>query len=368
MARLIEMMKQSAVPAGVMRSASRGALAVPPGEMLEILVFLSSHPMFGDQARMTLAGYDEAGSAAALADPNTPREVLNYFLAPHNRRPRLLVPIFNNPSVPEETLTTIAETATRETMQILLTSERVMSSVAILKPLLGNPMLTPEEHAEITDRLSKLGIDVAEEFGTITDVAVLEWIKEHAAELQAEEREGKPFILLGGMDELGGEEETVITAEALEAAKGTGDDERLSTLQKLARLNVGERIKVAMLGTKEERAILIRDGSRLVSSAVLASPKVSEQEIETFATMKNVRENVLRDIGRSHKFIKSYVVIKNLCGNPRTPLDISLGLMKNLLAPDLKGLSMNKNIPETLRKMASKLFKVRTSPGGKADV
>ena len=368
MPRLIEMMKQSAVPAGVMRSASRGALAVPPGEMLEILVYLSGHPLFGEQARMTLAGFDEAGSIAALADPNTPHEVLNYFLAPRNRRPRLLPALFNNPTVSEETLAAIAETATRETTEILLTSKRVMNSVAVLKPLLENPNLSPEEHTEISARLSKLGVDVAEEFGTITDVAVLEWIKEHAAELQAEEREGKPFILLGGMDELGSEEETVITAEALEAAKGKGDDERLSTLQKLAKMNVGERIKVAMLGTKEERSILIRDGSRLVSSAVLASPKVSEQEIETFANMKNVRENVLRDIARNHRFIKNYVVIKNLCGNPRTPLDISLGLMKNLLAPDLKALSMNKNIPETLRKMGLKLFKIRSSPGGKADV
>jgi len=341
---------------------------VPPAEMLEILVYLSSHPLFGEQARMTLAGYDEAGSAAALSDPNTPHEVLNYFLAPRNRRPHLLPTIFNNPSVSEETLAAIAETASPETTSMLVASDRVMSSTTILKPLLGNPNLTPEDHARISERLTQLGVDVAEEFGTITDVAVLEWLKEHAAELQAEEREGKPFILLGGLDELGGEEETIISEEALEAAKGTGDDERLSTLQKLAKMNVGQRIKVAMLGTKEERAILIRDGSRLVSSAVLASPKVSEQEIETFANMKNVRENVLRDIARSHKFIKSYVVVRNLCGNPRTPLDVSLGLMKNLLAPDLKSLSMNKNIPETLRKMATKLFKIRTSPGGKADI
>jgi hypothetical protein len=367
MPRLIEMMRQAAVPAGVMRSASRGALAVPPADMLEILVFLAAHPLFGEQARMTLAGFDEAGSIAALADPNAPHDVLNYFLAPRNRRPHLLAPLFNNPTVSEETLAAIAETASRETTSILIASERVMNSTRILKPLLGNATLTPEEHELISAQLSKLGVDVAEEFGTITDVAVLEWIKEHAAELQAEEREGKPFILLGGLDELGGEEETVISAEALEAAKGKSDDERLSTLQKLARMNVGERIKVAMLGNKEERAILIRDGSRLVSSAVLASPKVSEQEIETFASMKNVRENVLRDIARSHKFIKSYVVVKNLCGNPRTPLDISLGLMKNLLAPDLKALSMNKNVPETLRKMGLKLFKVRSSPGGKGE-
>jgi len=365
MARLIEIMKQSAVPAGVMRSASRGALAVPPAEMLEILVYLSGHPIFGDAARLTLAGFDEAGSAAALSDPATPQDVLLYYLSPRNRRPRLLLPLFNNPSVSEDVLAAIAETASPETTAILISSERVMSSATILKPLLGNANLTPEEHAVVSGKLSALGIDVEEEFGTITDVAVLEWIREHAAELQAEEREGKPFVLLGGMDELGEEEEVIITAEALEAAKGKADNERLSILQKLARMNVGERIKVAMLGSREERSILIRDGSRLVSSAVLSSPKVSEQEIETFANMKNVRENVLRTIGRSHKFKKNYVVVKNLCNNPRTPLDLSLGLMKGLQAADLKTLSTNKNVPDTLRKMATKLFKIRTSPSGR---
>jgi len=351
------------VPAGVMRSAARGALAVPAAEMLEILVFLTGHPIFGEQARMTLAGFDDAGSADAVGDPNTPHEVLNYFLAPRNRRPKLLLPLFNNPAVSEETLATIAETAARETTAILLASERVMHSKTVLRPLLNNPNLTPEEHVQISSQLTQLGVDVAEEFGTITDHAVLEWLNEHLAELQAEEREGKTFSLMGGMDDLGGDEAAAVTAEAIAAAKGQSKDkedyERLSTLQKLAKMNVAERIKVAMLGSKEERSILIRDGSKLVSSAVLASPKVSEQEVETFANMKNVRENVLRDIARSRKFLKSYVVLKNLCNNPRTPLDVSLSLMKNLIGPDLKGLSMNKNIPETLRKMSDKLLETR---------
>lgn len=369
MPRLIEMIKQSAVPAGVMRSASRGALAVPAAEMLEILVYLSGHPMFGEQARMTLAGFDEAGSVAAVSDPNTAHEVLNYFLAPRNRRPSLLLPLFNNPSVSEATLAAIAETATRETTEMLLASPRAMASVVILKPLLNNPNLTPGEHEDVSKSLSKLGVDVAAEFGTVTDLEVTEWLKEHAAELAAEEREGKPFALVGGMDEdEQGEAEvtTEITPEALAAAKGKETDEKLSTMQKLARMTVGERVKVAMLGTKEERSILIRDGSKLVSSAVLASPKVSDPEIENFSNMKNVRENVLRDIARSHKFMKNYVVVRNLCNNPRTPLDLSLSLMKNLMAPDLKTLSMNKNVPETLRKMASRLFQTRAK-GGKGE-
>lgn len=369
MARLIEMIRQSAVPAGVMRSASRGALDLPPSEMLEILVLLSDHAIFGEQARMTLAGFDDAGSLAALADPNTPREVLHYFLAPRNRRPKLLPVLFENPSVSEDILSAIAETATRETAELLLSSERTLASAKIMKRLLSNPTLTAEENERVTQKLTSLGVDVGAEFGTVTDVHVLEWLKEHAGELQAEEREGKPFMLMGGTDELGGEEASEVTAAALEAARGKSkeDDERLSVLQKLARMKVGERIKVAMLGTREERSILIRDASKLVSSAVLSSPKVSDQEIETFANMKNVRENVLRDIARNHKFLKNYVVVRNLCNNPRTPLDLSLGLVKNLMGPDLKTLSMNKNVPDTLRKMAQKLFKMRTSPGGKAE-
>lgn len=359
-------MKQSAVPAGVMRSASRGALAVSPGEMLEILIYLSDHAIFGEQARMTLAGFDEVGSITALADPNTSREVLHYFLAPRNRRPKLLPVLFENPSVSDDILAAVAETASREVFTMLLVSPRVTGSAKILKRLLGNPNIAPEEHDSLTQKLSSLGVDVAE-MGTVTDTHVLEWLKEHAAELEAEEKEARPFALMGGVDETGDEQSAEITPQALETAKGksAAQDERLSVLQKLARMKVSDRIKVAMTGSREERNILIRDSSKLVSSAVLASPKVSDQEIESFANMKNVRENVLRDIARNHKFMKNYVVVRNLCNNPRTPLDLSLGLIKNLLTPDLRTLSMNKNIPETLRKMGLKLFKMRTSPGGK---
>jgi hypothetical protein len=140
--------------------------------------------------------------------------------------------------------------------------------------------------------------------------------------------------------------------------------ERLSKLQKISRMNVSERVKLAVLGDKEDRMILVRDGSKVVNGAVLASPKISDQEIETIAAMKNVQENVLRTLARNRKFIKSYSVVKALVNNPRCPLDISLGLMKNLLTPDLKVLSMNKNIPETLKKLALKSYKDKTAPPG----
>jgi hypothetical protein len=151
---------------------------------------------------------------------------------------------------------------------------------------------------------------------------------------------------------------------APEAAAEPEQKERLSKLQKIARLTVAERVKLAVLGDKEDRMILVRDGSKVVNGAVLASPKISDQEVETIAAMKNVQENVLRTLARNRKFIKSYSVVRSLVNNPRCPLDISLGLMKNLLTPDLKGLSMNKNVPETLKKLALKSYKEKTSPGG----
>jgi hypothetical protein len=151
---------------------------------------------------------------------------------------------------------------------------------------------------------------------------------------------------------------------APEAAPEPEQKERLSKLQKISRMTVAERVKLAVLGDKEDRMILVRDGSKVVNGAVLASPKISDQEVETIAAMKNVQENVLRTLARNRKFIKSYSVVKNLVNNPRCPLDISLALMKILLTPDLKVLSMNKNVPETLKKTALRQFKEKTAPPG----
>ena len=115
-----------------------------------------------------------------------------------------------------------------------------------------------------------------------------------------------------------------------------------------------------MKGTKEERSILVRDSTKLVALAVLESPKITDAEVEKFASQKNVLEAVLRQIPMKRRFAKNYCVVRNLVANPRTPLDVSLGLMKNLLVPDLRNLSSNKEVSDTIRKLALKMFKQKT--------
>ena len=114
---------------------------------------------------------------------------------------------------------------------------------------------------------------------------------------------------------------------------------------------------MALKGSKEERALLIRDGTKIVALAVLDSPKISDGEVEKFAGQKNVQEAVLRGIPMKRRFMKQYGIVRNLVFNPRTPIDVSLTLMKNLLPGDLKNLSGSKEVPDTVKKSALRMFK-----------
>jgi hypothetical protein len=133
-------------------------------------------------------------------------------------------------------------------------------------------------------------------------------------------------------------------------------DERAdrSTLARLARMTVMEKVKVAMRGTREERAVLIRDPNRLVAAAVLSSPKLTENEVEGIARMANVGEEVLRIIGSNRGWVKSYTITVGLARNPKTPIAMSLHLLQRLTERDVKMLASDRNVPEPVRIAARK--------------
>ena len=211
------------------------------------------------------------------------------------------------------------------------------------------------------------------EASEVLDDGVLAYLSEHANEIAAEADHA--FQPIGGAYEEfmpGAEEPTPEPAAVAKApagataaaaakkapAKKTGaSEERGGALQKISKLDIKGRIQLAMKGTKEERSLLIRDGTKIVALAVLESPKVSDGEVEKFAGQKNVLEAVLRGIPMKRRFAKNYSIVRALVCNPRTPLDLALGLMKNILVGDLKNLSNNKEVSDTVRKLATKMFK-----------
>ena len=383
MPRMLDLIRNSQVPSNLMQSAARGALSAPPGETIEILVHLAlHHKLFGAQARLTLAGWDEKASLAAAADPTTSAEVLGYLVSHENLRTCLLPALAENPAVGEEALDGLAVSGMRSVVEALLTSTRVMRSPRMLQALQTNANLHPNELADIGSKLAALEAspvvepleaDASDEAieGTVT-----KYLEENAAELAAEK--DKPFQPIGMAIEEAAGEAASASADAAAAKSGAAavaikakkqpvpahEERRDSVLQKISKLDIRGRITLAMRGSKEDRSILIRDSTKLVAIAVLESPKISDGEVEKIALQKNVLEAVLRAIPMKRRFAKNYSIMRNLVQNPRTPLDLSLGLMKNLLIHDLKNLSTNKEIPDTIRKVALRMFKQKLEKKG----
>jgi hypothetical protein len=318
--------------------------------------------------------------------------------------------LLENPSVSEQSLVELAASASRYMVETLVKSARVNQSKTILGSLSSNPHLNPAQSAAIAEKLSSLGpattsepestpaspeATKAGELGElvapkpaspetgsddIPEEVIAAYLTEHATEISAEA--DKPFHPIGGTQEeltsgppaLHPEEAPEAKTEAVASSTAHGaamaarkapvkkvylstEEQRGSALQKIAKLDIKGRIQLAMKGSKEERSILIRDGTKVVALAVLESPKITDSEVEKIANQKNVLEAVLRGIAMKRRFIKQYAILRNLTFNPRTPIDVSLALIKNLLIQDLRNLTGNKEVSDTVRKLATRMFR-----------
>jgi hypothetical protein len=132
-------------------------------------------------------------------------------------------------------------------------------------------------------------------------------------------------------------------------SESTDEEDAASVTQRLANMSVPQKVQAAMKGTREMRAILIRDPNKLVSLSVLSCPKVTETEIESFARMGSVSEDVLRTIGHTRAWVKSYNVVLALVRNSKTPVALSMVLLNRLNESDVRRLSIDRNVPEPLR-------------------
>ena len=157
------------------------------------------------------------------------------------------------------------------------------------------------------------------------------------------------------------EDEPLVDTDDEEAAVETTPEEEEKVRVMLSALPVPNRLKLALKGTREQRAVLIRDSNKVVAAAVLSSPKLSETEVEAFARMGNVSEDVLRTIGTSRAWTRSYSISAGLVKNPKTPPAISLSLLPRLNERDIKLLMTDRNVPEALRLAARKAVMVNQS-------
>jgi hypothetical protein len=135
---------------------------------------------------------------------------------------------------------------------------------------------------------------------------------------------------------------------------GAEDEDTASAAVRVSKMNVPQKIRAAMKGSREVRSLLIRDPNRIVAFSVLSCPRLTEQEVETFSRMTNISSDILRSIGQTRAWMKNYAILLSLVKNPKTPVASSLTLMHRLNDRDVRNLSIDRNVPEPLRIAARK--------------
>ena len=233
-------------------------------------------------------------------------------------------------------------------------SRHLADKPGISDALVQNKNCAPEHLVHAVRYLSATAIQtLVEELDRVSGSPALAVALEHSPVLSAEQKTQ--------LHELHGPGHPIDEAALADAAAAAEPDaaRRQTLIQRISKMTVAQRVQFAIKGGSDARRTLIRDPNKVVQRAVLQSPRLTDQEVEAFASMSSLTDEILRLIAGNRVFRKNYVVVRNLINNPKTPLDVTLHMLPMLNPQDLKRLTTNKNVPETLRTTAMKLQRTR---------
>ena len=286
-----------------------GSAGVAAAERAELLAVLSedADDAVRERAESALLSQSVDAFAAALAGDAPAQQLFRHCGQHLADKPAIATALIKSPRCPVQFLTSAAKVLPTSVVQELMQDlDRLSSNRALVAALMASSSLTVEQRQQLEELLAD---------------------KAEAASAFAE--------AVGDVD--------------------ISTEQRATLLQRLAGMRVVERVQLALKGNREERMALIRDPCKVVQRAVLQSSRITDREVETFASMASLTDEVLRLIANSRKFRRNYSVVINLMNNPKTPIDITLHMLPNITAPDLKKLTSNRNVSETLRGAAMRL-------------
>ncbi len=328
--------------------AAQGALPLTPADLVELLEHLTHdrETEVAAAAVATLSGLPTEDWSPLLKERTTLPRVLAWALL-HREEHELREVVLQNATLPDEAVERIAGALPEEQAELVVINQvRLLRRTSLLEALEGNPRLNNDQRRRLRE--------LRESFR----------IGEPSAEPPPAPAEPEP----AAEEELPApaeEEAEVRVASAGEAlVHYLDEDERqdrdkVSVVHRLYDMGVADKVMAALKGSREERAVLVRDPNRLVAAAVLGSPRLTAGEIETFAGVRSLSVEALRVIASHREWTKRYGVISNLVKNPRTPLALTLPMVARLNPRDLKNLAADRGVPEVLRRQAQKY--VRTA-------
>ena len=391
---VVEAIISGKAPQPARLAAARGMLPLQQSDLLEVLVALTA----SDDAQISAAATETLKSErpddlllAAKAEDTAPN-VLAYLATQPDGAPQVYEATILNTRTPDQALAKLAATTSHRSLLELITinQQRLVRCPEIIDAILQNPACGGEAERraretrkeffekergarQIADELRARGQMAAAEFFETAELTtpggelslddawlIAQHIEVSDADLDDAWLPAERYeeLVSETAADVSANVQRVIESERLE--RGDISADRVSLIRKIMFMNTKDRMKLAMKGDREARSILIRDSNKVVCSAVVNNPRITEQEIENIAAMRTVADEVLRLIALNRSWARSYPIIHNLARNPRTPIPTVMNLLLRIKTKDLQSLTQNRNVSEAVRRQAQRLQQVRS--------
>jgi hypothetical protein len=381
-------------PSPARLAAARGLLPLPQVDLLEALVHLSTDndPKVAEAAQSTLEAQQPSDLLSVAKAADAAPAVLGYFASLSNATRDLHEAVAGNSNTPDEAISLLARITTDASVLefIILNQQRLIRAPEIIDAILLNPARTAEAERraketrreffekergarQIAQELRARGNSAAAEFFESAELATATgelsvddaWIIAQHIEVSDADiddswlaREFIEEMMAETPEQVAANAQAVINAERLE---GDASPERISLIRRIMFMTVKDRVKLGVKGDREARGILIRDANKMVATAVIHNPRITDHEVENISSMRTVAEEVLRLIGMNRQWARSYPIIHNLARNPRTPMATAVQILGRIRTKDLKAITLNRNVSEAVRRQAYRLSEMRTS-------
>ncbi len=333
-------------PREVRLMAARGALPLPPVELATVL-FALMHDADAEvktTARDSLENLPDGVLQTVLTGPSHPAVLDHLAHAFRDHEPRLEC-IALNPAIHDSTMAFLAGLPFKKLVDIASNNqERLLRHPAIVDALGDNPLTG----RSVIDRiLNFLGMDRPRE-AEVDELVDVDAVSDEAARAALEAVLGEDFRDLAS---------TLI--EEHEAGKEVAQEELEiggSLFNLVQKMSVFQKIKLARMGNKEARGLLVRDRNKIVAIAAVTSPKITDNELTSIAQSRNVSDEVIRIISMNREVTRKYRVKLALATNPKCPQATAMKFVNYLQDKDLRMLMKSKDVPTVVSTHARRIL------------
>ncbi len=366
--------------------AAKATVPMAPMVQVSVLTFLigDSEAEVAEEAKKSLLNMPGSILKSLLTENLHPK-TFDFFVKNRTQEDDLMEQIVLNSSTPDDCFVYLADKTTGKVLDIIgQNQQRMLKTPEIANSFKKNPNASKAAIEKIVSFLRMRGIQVEGESTILNNKEINNIIKQTQAQAEEIATQNPQFSIPAAiqnahtgfdekdedseddfyedddevMDEDGGFSDDDLGGDfdLFEDKADASDEEKKSIAAQIEGMSIPHKVKLALLGNKEVRTILIKDSNKIVAGAVIKSPKLTDNEVHSISQMRTVSDEIIRTIANNKDWVKNYTIKLALANNPKCPLPVAMKLMRFLNSKDVGDLSKNKNVSPQLQKMAKQQY------------